>query len=441
MKWMRGLWAGACLLLVLSGCSKDPTGTIKDAGAYSPIITGVAGDKEPAVRGVANSFTVLVTNVSGFPIAYHWSAGAGVLTDSTHATAVWDAPNAIGTYPITVSIVSDDGAGHTYFKTMTFQVFVDNEYTRWTRSPEVQFDPAPTQTGGVVYAQFRNIVTGAADAYNLAAAGGSPVKLTQDFLTLASPSLQSDGQQLAFYSKRIPGDSVGIWLLPGTGGDPSMTTHVVSKSPYNFVPPANPIFARTGKWLLYNADSTTATNSKPWFRDCTDLAIPRQRVLADGTENIGVFWQPAWGPDIDGNGLPDSVVCPGYYSFGSPAQIALGLYKFATTPEQTSAVPWLLDYDAKEVDWSPDGHHIIYAKRNSVTGDRDIWIINAASSDPGTAVRVTFGPADDSRPRFSADGSAILFISNRADHYGLNGIFNTERRGTNIWGVTRFDRP
>ena len=439
MKWIRGLWAGACLLLVLSGCAKDPTGTIKDAGSYSPIITGVHADNEPAVRDTTNEFTVLVTNVSGFPITYHWSAGAGAMTDSTGATAVWDAPNAIGTFPITASIVSDDGAGHSYFKTMTFQVFVDNGYTRWTRSPEVQFDPAPTQTG-VVYAQFRNIVTGAADIYSVTGAGASPTKLTQNFLTMASPSMQSDGLQIAFYGRRTTSDSVGIWLLPGTGGDPSMATHVVSKTSGQPTP-ANPIFARTARWLLYNADSITATNPKPWFRDCTDLQIPAQRVLGQNVENISTFWMPAWGPDTDANGLPDSVVCPGYFFFRAPSEMKLGLYKFATTPEQQSAVPWLLDYDAKEVDWSPNGQHIIYTKRNPISGDRDIWIINAASSDPSTAQRVTFGPADDSRPRFSRDGTEILFISNRTDHYGLNGIFNTERRGTNIWSVTRFDKP
>jgi hypothetical protein len=445
MKWMRGLWAGASLLLVLSGCSKDPTGEFEDAGIYSPLITGIDADKEPAVRGVANEFTVLVTNVSGFPITYHWSTGAGTFSDSIGATAVWNAPDAIGTYPITASIVSDDGAGHHFFKTTTFQIFVDNEYSRWTRSPEVQFDPAPMWRGGVVgelgvvFAQFRNIATGAADVYSLAGPELSPVKLTQGFEKLRSPSMQADGQQIAFAARRTSADSVSIFLLPGTGGDPSMAITAVGTTPGRPTV-ANPIFARTGRWLLYNADSLQPTHPKPWFRDA-DLATPENHVIADGVENIAEFIMPAWGPDTDGNGLPDSVVCPGFYFFGSPSQIPNGLFKFATMPEAQSAVPWLPDLTAAEVDWSPNGQHIIYTKRNPVAGDRDIWIINAFSNDPSTARRVTLGPADDSRPRFSPDGTAILFVSNRADHYGLNGIFNTERRGTNVWSVSRFDRP
>jgi hypothetical protein len=150
---------------------------------------------------------------------------------------------------------------------------------------------------------------------------------------------------------------------------------------------------------------------------------------------------PAWGPDVDGNGLPDSIVCVGYRFFRATNQQARGLFKFPTAPEQSVAVQWLPDSSAAEADWSPDGQHIVYAKPNVLTGDRDIWIINAGSSDPSTAVRVTSGPADDSHPRFSDDGASIFFVSNRADNYGLNGIFNTERRGTNIWSVSRFDTP
>lgn len=438
MKCMRGLWAGACLLLVLSGCAKNPTGSVPDKSVYSPLITGIASDKQPAVRGIANQFTVLVTNVNGYPITFHWSASAGTLTDSTGATAVWDAPNAIGTYPLTVSIVADGGGEH-FFKTTTFQIFVDNEFTRWTRSPEIQFDPDPTASGGVLFAQFRNVVTGAADIYNLTSPSQAAVQLTQNFAALKSPTMRSDEVQISFAAKRVSSDSVSIWVLPATGGDPSTAIPAVWRTSGR-PNVGNPRFARAGRWLLYNADSLSGFSPKPWFRD-GDLSTIEQKVFQTGVEGVSTFWQPAWGPDVDGNGLPDSIVCPGYRFFGAPNQVSKGLFKIPTSPEQSAAVQWLPDSSAAEVDWSPDGQHIVYAKRNALTGDRDIWIINAGSNDPSTAVRVTFGPADDSHPRFSYDGNSILFVSNRTDYYGLNGIFNTERRGTNLWSVSRFDTP
>ncbi|HXL14608.1 MAG TPA: hypothetical protein VN972_00865, partial [Methylomirabilota bacterium] len=99
------------------------------------------------------------------------------------------------------------------------------------------------------------------------------------------------------------------------------------------------------------------------------------------------------------------------------------------------------DLQAFEPDWSPDGHYIVFSKRSPGHTDRDIWIINAAASDPSAALQVTVGPSDDFHPRFSSDGFKIFFVSNRIDGYGANGIYDTERRGLNIWSVGRFDKP
>lgn len=450
MTSMRGLGAGVCLLLILTGCSSDPDGTIDDAGVYSPIIAGIAANNEPAVRGEVNEFTVLVTNVNNYPVTYHWSAGAGTLTDSIGATASWTAldpvgnPLAVGTYPLTVSIESrDDVSGTPFFQSTTFQIFTDNQFVRWTTSPEVQFDPAPTPSpsGGVLFAQITNNTTGAADVYH-APAPGIAVQLVTGFATLTSPTMRADGQQIAFAGKRLSSAAgPSVWLLPAAGGDTSTAVPAALASSGQ-ITLANPRFARAGNWLLYNSDSTSPLIPRPWFRDALNLAAPPQRVIAQGVSLVSTtFWMPAWGPDTDANGIPDSIVCPGYRFFGATNQQGRGLFKLPTAPEQTTAPQWLPDSSAAESDWSADGQHIVYAKRDKVTGDRDIWIINAGSMDPSSARRVTFGPADDSHPRFSPDGTLIYFVSNRADHYGLNGIFNTERRGTNIWSVARFDLP
>jgi len=84
MKSLRGFGAGVCLALVLAGCSSEP-GTNDKPGNYSPLIIGISADHEPAIRGVTNQLTVLVTNVNGLPLTYHWSAAQGTLLDSTSA--------------------------------------------------------------------------------------------------------------------------------------------------------------------------------------------------------------------------------------------------------------------------------------------------------------------------------------------------------------------
>jgi hypothetical protein len=469
MKWMR-FWAGACLVLIASGCSDDDGGTIENEGVYSPLIVGIAADNEPAVRGAENELTVLVTNVNQYPLTYHWSAAAGTLLDSTAATVTWVAPETPGTYPVTVSIQAADDDGTPFFKSATFQIFVDNEYERWTTSQEIQFDPAPVSAmagGGVIFAQYRSVVTGEAEVYHVPAPGMAPEKKSGDgdlyylqagtnalrktrgFLKLSGPYMREDGQQIAFAAK-AEGDSQLIWVIPGAGIGATDSLNPLPRPYGPFTVPvpthrnqANARYAHQGDWLLYNSDSATtgASVSRPWFRDSENLfLVPPIRVIGDVSLLGRSFWMPNWGPDIDSDGLPDSVVCVAFIDFGGGSTIPSGLYKLPSQPPQTSASQWLNDPDAAEPDWSPDGQHIVFADKNP-SGERDIWIIRSDTNNRDNAIRVTSGPADDGHPRFSADGNTIYFVSNRADRYGLNGIFNTERRGYNIWSVRRFDRP
>jgi hypothetical protein len=447
MKFERGLWVGAFLLLAISGCSNEDSGsgTINDNGVYSPLITGIASSSEPAIRGIENQLTVLVTNVNNLPLTYHWSDANGGLLDSTAASVRWLAPNEIGSFPVTVSITAQDG-DQSFFKQTTFQIYVENDYVRWTNSPEVQFDPAPTIAGGVVYAQFLNAVTGQSAAFSMDGPGLAASQLTTGFFSVASPTLRADGGQLAFAGKVLSGDpGPSIWLLPGAGGDAVDAVPAALRSPPLPAPQLQTIlgnarFARSGSWLLYHSDSTSIGNPRPWYRDAFNLNQAPFRLLASAGTNA--FYQPNWGPDTDQNGLPDSVICPSFRLFGTSVQIGRGIFKLSSQANGTApSTSWLPDSSAAEVDWSPDGAYIAYTKQDPITRDRDIWIISSLSSDPSTATRVTHGPADDSHPRFSPDGSTIFFVSNRADRYGLNGIYNVERRGTNIWAVTGFDRP
>jgi hypothetical protein len=159
--------------------------------------------------------------------------------------------------------------------------------------------------------------------------------------TTTSPTMQSDGLQIAFVGRRTSADSNSIWLLPGAGGDPSIAVPAeLGNSNQDF---ANPQFARTARWLLYNSDAGSRFNPKPWYRNVDNLGTPANRVMSQGEEGIESYMLPAWGQDIDGNGLPDSIVCAGYTFFGSPGQISRGLFRLPTAPEQTIGQQWLPD--------------------------------------------------------------------------------------------------
>lgn len=449
MKLIRGLWVGAILLLVFQGCSKDPE-EVKGVGTFSPIITGLAIDNEPAVRGIPNQLTVQVTNVNGLPLTVHWSTASGVLTDSTDMNATWVPPDTIGVYDVTVSVeATDDAEGKYYFKTTTYHVAVDNEFVRWTRSEAVQFDPAPIAQGGLLFAQIRNNSTGQSDIWRVDAPMAGPDKVVSDFWFATSPSPRADQAELIFAGRIDPpvvtvptNRSTSIYAVDWAGGD-ATTARVVVQAGAAQTFLQTPRFAPEGTQALYGSDTTFTTFPRVWRRDMSNFALAPQPLINDQVFFLSTYFTPNWGPDINNDDFPDSIITRGYFGAGQGAT-SRGLYKFGFTtlgPSSEGEILALDDSTAADPDWSRDGQYFVFSRRNVGSSDRDIWIIRADTNDPANAVRVTFGPADDSHPRFSADGLTIYFVSDRADRYGLNGLFPTERRGTNLWAVRLFDRP
>lgn len=450
MNHHRGFRVGILLLLILSGCSKKNK-TLNVEGSYTPVIVNLSSDREPPVRGDVNALTAVVSNPRGYAIQYHWSAGSGTLTDSTSATAHWTPPDSIGVYPVTVSIVANDPANNAnFFKTRTFQLYVDNQFVRWTRTIAIQSDVVPPTAGRLYYTEIRTPSTGESDVWALASPLGAPEQITRDFWQATAPTVQSDGSRVAFLAKLHSSDGgVSIWQVPGTGGDTTSASLVVRYGPntHHFIGP--PRFAPSGSILAYSSDTLPTNFNRPklWTRDAANMAIQPVVVCstwAAGGDIVNAYWNPAW----NGN---DSVVVESYVNFQFPSRQLRGFYKFLAVgsppvnpPSNLEPfVPWLVDLTASEPDWAPDGQHIVFARQSTVAGrtDRDLWIINAGASNPSAAVQVTSGPADEYHPRFSSDGSAIFFMSNRVDGYGANGFHDTERRGVNVWSVARFDRP
>jgi Tol biopolymer transport system component len=438
MRLHRGVWAGACLLLALVGCSTGPSDEVKGHGVYSPIITGIHSNNEPVARGVPNQLTVQVTNVNNLPLTYHWSAASGTITDTTNVTATWTPLDSVAAYNVTVSIEARDGDAY-FFKTLTVPMSVDNQFIRWTKSDQIQQDPAPIPGGGVLYAEVHNPTTRTADVYQVDVALGGAVQLTSGFFSAVSPSPRADKSQIALAGRLSSTDSASIYLLPFAGGSPATGIVIAPSSPSQTIL-NSPRFARGGTRVLYVSDTLTTTIPKIWWRDAADLLASPVPVTDPAG---GLFFErysaPSWGPDVNSDGNADSILTIGTTNFGTP----FGLIKFEmlNTGSTNSDNQWLASTKVQDPDWSPNGQYVAFAVKNTGASDRDIWIINAHSANLSDAVRVTSGPADDSQPRFSADGNSIFFVSNRVDHYGANGIQGVERRGRNIWSVAEFDKP
>ncbi|HET9941629.1 MAG TPA: hypothetical protein VFR25_11070, partial [Candidatus Eisenbacteria bacterium] len=322
---------------------------------------------------MTNQLTVLVTNVNNLPITYHWSAASGTLLDSTSATVNWQAPDSVGTYDVTASIESQDGDAH-FFKTTTFHIFVDNEYDRWTHAEEVQFDPAPVPapTGGIVFAQYSNITNGQSDIWYIPGPGLAPEQRTTGFFTANAPTMKADGSVLAFAARPTSDDSQHVYISAPAGGtpDPAVSQVLTTATAQSHLF-GNPRFSRTVGWLMYNSDSGQATAFVPrvLYRDIPVVppaVLPApERAIEDQSFGSRTFWMPNWGPDIDADGKPDSIVTMSFRFFRAANQVSNGLYKFPTNPPATSAVQWLADSSAAEPDWSADGQYIVFTDRST----------------------------------------------------------------------------
>jgi len=451
MKSLHGLLAGALLLVAVAGCSKDSK-TVTGSGSYSPIIYGLANTtSEPAIRGIPNTLEVKVQNVNGIPLTVRWSASRGFLSDSTGIDAVWTPPDTVGTYNVTVSVEANDGTKN-FFKTTTFAVYVDNDYERWTKTDAIQFDPAPTTSGALVYAEIRNNATGEGDVYRIdspmvASTEGPKTKLSTDFYSVSSPTPRGDEQQVAFLGRTSRVDSASIWLVPWLGGTPGTATKLTQANTQVQRFLAHPRFAWNGGFLMYATDLNLVGFPKLWYRDVINPAAPVPFMSTANNSGLVLnSYLPAnWGPGGSNVSPPESVVTQSYELFNIVGQAARGAFKFKTllfgqTPPSTDQV-WLADTTVAEPDWSSDGKYIVFSRRDPARNDRDIWILATNATGFSQAKQVTRGPADDSHPRFSKDGTTVFFVSNRQDNYGVNGLFLTERRGTNLWSVRRFDLP
>lgn len=444
-------WMGVslALLLIAVGCSKTAK-KITAVGSYAPVITGLHVSNEPAVRGVNNDLTVLITNVNEIPLAYHWSVSAGTLLDSTAATVTWDAPDSIETVDVYVSVEGTDSNEMYFFREKTFPIYVDNDYVRWTSGDAVRYDEAPPGTQApdathpLLYAEFLNQATGQSHVVAISTPLGPTTSMTDGFFAAASPTLRADAAQIAFAGRATSDDGgPSIYMIPATGAADTLNAVPIARYRPSGTDKttilANPRFARALTMLAYNSDSITAVsrNNNPhiYLKDTGNFALAPDAVVT-GTGGLNnTYWTPNW----SGNG--DSLICETYRSWKSFFEVDLGIYKLSAMPPfEATGSTWLADPDAREVDWSADGQYVTFTRSNPA-GDRDIWIVRSDATSPTQAIRVTQGPADDSHPRFSFDGTSIYFISNRADRYGLNGLFDTQRRGSNVWSVSRFDLP
>lgn len=227
--------------------------------------------------------------------------------------------------------------------------------------------------------------SGNQDIYRVAAAGGEPIRLTEDPGDDFMPMFSRDGRRIIYYSWRS--GSRDLWVMNADGSEKARVT---SDSTHEFYPDWSPdgrevVFlrnARNRNFLEIIRESAPGTWSAP-------------RVIVQSDVAAGY---PRWSPD------------GAWIAF--PRRSGVSLVHPDGTGEQLRAPVRLAPAGDLFTAWSADGRTLFW-KVNDGRGRATIW----SASPNGGPIRRRADIGDDQhttlRPEFSADGRRALFTVNR----------------------------
>jgi Tol biopolymer transport system component/tRNA A-37 threonylcarbamoyl transferase component Bud32 len=349
-----------------------------------------------------------------------------------------------------------------------------------TANPAV--DPTLSPDGKMI--AYVSDEQGQTDLFVSRVAGGGRIRLTNDQEKESVPRFSPDGEHILF--ARVGASAPEIWMVPTLGGE---STQVVANA---FDPAWSPDGARIAfvsrppgqadalvtaavngsePRVVMRSDGALPFFSSPaWSPDGTRLVVARSTggiagelwlVPLDGgaarrvhQDNAGVFSsEPVFTPDgrglihrsnrggatnlwilfLDGNRLERLTTGPG--PDASPSVARDGSIAFANERSRSTLILQdLASGQTREVlahssiiwgpAFSPDGNEIAFS-RAETDGSWHIWI---AAAQGGAARRLTSGPLPEIYPRFTADGSAV--------------VYNTWSSGPDrVWRVPRAGGP
>ncbi|HEX9693065.1 MAG TPA: hypothetical protein VGA22_13305 [Gemmatimonadales bacterium] len=263
--------------------------------------------------------------------------------------------------------------------------------------------------------------------------GGGARQLTVPGDRLAGWDWSPEGHYLYYVSNRTGfGD---IWIVPADSGEARQLTRDV-RADYQ------PWWSPDGRWLAFLSargrqtdvwlvsvdggpeirvtDDTDVETNLRWRPNSTELkyevATRREAIwalsLGDGTERrltndtmgIGGVWPSPSGPEL-------------VFDFNRGGGVNDLLLVSAEGGDPRSLVADGNSNTAPR--WSPDGSQIVFASNRA--GSPDIWIVDVAGGEPR---RLTDYPGLDATPEWSADGSVILYQSDR------------DAELSNVWSVS-----
>lgn len=243
---------------------------------------------------------------------------------------------------------------------------------------------------------------------------------TEGFEEIEEQPWSPDGSEILVVSRRT--GTADIWAIPVNGDPPRQLTRDVRDD-------FHARWSPDGEWVLFRSERGRQTDL--WVVPASG-GTPR-RVTDDVAEESGAQWVPggteiAFTTGVTVRGLWTHRLSDGSERRITPDSIRVGGY--AVSPDRTEVVyqvdrgggvsdlhvvpaaggpPRVLVAGSSQNTaprWSPDGSAVLFISNRA--GNTDVWVVDAAGGEPR---RLTEWQTDEMDAAWSADGSAVYFIS------------------------------
>ena len=120
-KWLASLIILVVVTLLIGGCmpANQPPVTFGVAANHPPVIDSLTAERERVRRAMTSTIVCVASDPDDDELSYIWSVNGGSISGEG-SIATWVAPNAYGTYTVTVTVT--DGKGGQAIKTIDIVV-------------------------------------------------------------------------------------------------------------------------------------------------------------------------------------------------------------------------------------------------------------------------------------------------------------------------------
>jgi TolB protein len=262
--------------------------------------------------------------------------------------------------------------------------------------------PALGPAGELLFTSMR---TGSSQIFRIDANGGRETRLTQSQSSELQPVWARDGR-IAFVSLRSGGGD--IYTMNADGGDLRQITSQPGLE-------QSPAWSPDGKHIAYVSERDGRAGL--WVVQADG---GQEKLVSAALTEVG---SPQWSPDSTKIAFISTV---GNKTRVVVADLATGSVGPVTDGKGGEHSPV----------WSPDGESIVYVHAGGRTEGiilRSVRLGNPAS------VALTGSGYTNSQPRFSPDGSKLLFLSNASTQGGPMNVHLMNADGTGITNLTHWE--